>query len=63
MSVWTWAKKDLFVLGEKNMKKKRNSGFACFLICVVYAIYSLYYIEDMKTSANVVIKQTDSTIK
>lgn len=30
------------------------------LICIVYAVYSLYYVEDMETSANVVIKQTES---
>lgn len=42
------------------MNKKGNSSFARFLICIVYAIFSLYYIEDMKTSANVVVKQTES---
>lgn len=42
------------------MKKRQKSGFKRFLICIVYAIYSLYYIADMETSANVVVKQTES---
>ena len=42
------------------MRKRQKSGFKRFLICIVYAVYSLYYIADMETSANVVVKQTAS---
>lgn len=42
------------------MKKREKSGFKRFLICIVYVVYSLYYIADMETSANVVVKQTAS---
>ncbi len=42
------------------MNRNGKSGFARFLILIVYIVYSLYYLEDMQTSANVVIKQTES---
>ena len=42
------------------MRSRQKSGFKRFLICIVYVVYSLYYIADMETSANVVVKQTAS---
>ena len=39
-----------------NTKKR---GLA-WLLLIVYAVYFLYYIEDMQTSANTMVKQTES---
>lgn len=60
MSVCISVIQDRYAHGKRNMKKKAKSGFVRFMLCIVYAIYSLYYIEDMQTSANVMIKQTES---
>lgn len=39
---------------------QKESSIKKILILLVFFIYCLYYIEDMKTSANVDVKQTDS---
>ena len=44
----------------RKMRNRQKSGFKRFYILVVYAVYMLYYIADMRTSENVVVKQTAS---